>query len=92
MGGGRRNPVIMRELRARVNAPVLSAEDANWDGDFIEAEAFAYLAMRSVKGLAAQPAARQPACAQPMTGGKRTGMSAARRGNFADRGSRIAAA
>ena len=50
-GGGRHNRTLMDQLRARVNAPVLSAEDAGWNGDFIEAEAFAYLAARSVKGL-----------------------------------------
>jgi len=50
-GGGRHNPVLMDELRKRVNAPVLKAEDAGWRGDFIEAEAFAYLALRSFKGL-----------------------------------------
>ncbi len=50
-GGGRHNPRLMEELRARVNAPVLSAEDAGWRGDFIEAEAFAYLAARSRRGL-----------------------------------------
>ncbi len=50
-GGGRHNRTLMDELRARVNAPVLSAEDAGWNGDFIEAEAFAYLAARSVRGL-----------------------------------------
>ena len=50
-GGGRRNPKLMDELRARVNAPVLSAEEMGWRGDFIEAEAFAYLAARSRKGL-----------------------------------------
>ena len=51
MGGGRHNPRLMDELRARVNAPVLAAEDAGWRGDFIEAEAIAYLAARSLKGL-----------------------------------------
>jgi anhydro-N-acetylmuramic acid kinase len=51
MGGGRHNPVLMRELRARVNAAVISAEDAGWRGDYIEAEAFGYLAVRSRKGL-----------------------------------------
>ncbi len=51
MGGGRLNPKLMEEIRARVNAPVLSAEDAGWRGDFVEAEAFAYLAARSRKGL-----------------------------------------
>jgi anhydro-N-acetylmuramic acid kinase len=41
----------MDELRRRLGADVKSAEDAGWRGDFIEAEAFAYLAVRSVKGL-----------------------------------------
>jgi anhydro-N-acetylmuramic acid kinase len=68
-GGGRHNPVIMRELRARVNAPVLTAEDANWHGDFIEAEAFAYLAMRSVKGLQIS-LPTTTGVREPMTGGK----------------------
>ena len=38
MGGGRHNPVLMGELRSRVNAPVMVAEDAGWNGDFIEAD------------------------------------------------------
>jgi anhydro-N-acetylmuramic acid kinase len=50
-GGGRHNPVLMAELRRRLGAEVRAAEDVGWRGDFIEAEAFAYLAMRSVKGL-----------------------------------------
>src|SRR5205085_3899256 len=44
-GGGRHNKFLMDQLRARVNAPVLATEDAGWDGDAMEAEAFAYLAM-----------------------------------------------
>lgn len=50
-GGGRHNGALMDALRARVNAPVLAAEDAGWNGDFVEAEAFAYLAARAAKGL-----------------------------------------
>ena len=50
-GGGRHNKFLMDQLRARVNAPVLAAEEAGWNGDAMEAEAFAYLAMRSKKGL-----------------------------------------
>ncbi len=50
-GGGRHNPVLMAELRARLKQKVITAEDAGWRGDFLEAEAFAYLALRSVKGL-----------------------------------------
>jgi anhydro-N-acetylmuramic acid kinase len=50
-GGGRHNPVLMRELRARLKQQVITAEDAGWRGDFLEAEAFAYLAVRSLKRL-----------------------------------------
>ncbi|HEY4264930.1 MAG TPA: anhydro-N-acetylmuramic acid kinase [Micropepsaceae bacterium] len=50
-GGGRHNPALMVELRARLQGTVMSAEDAGWRGDFLEAEAFAYLAVRSVRGL-----------------------------------------
>ncbi|HTQ12808.1 MAG TPA: anhydro-N-acetylmuramic acid kinase [Rhizomicrobium sp.] len=69
MGGGRLNPVLMAELRARVNAPVLSAEDAGWRGDFIEAEAFAYLAARSVRGLPLS-LPTTTGVREPMTGGR----------------------
>jgi anhydro-N-acetylmuramic acid kinase len=68
-GGGRLNPRLMAELRARMNAPVLAAEDAGWRGDFIEAEAFAYLAARSVKGLPLS-LPTTTGVRQPMTGGK----------------------
>jgi anhydro-N-acetylmuramic acid kinase len=50
-GGGRHNPVLMEELRRRLGGDVKSAEDVGWRGGSIEAEAFAYLAVRSVKGL-----------------------------------------
>jgi anhydro-N-acetylmuramic acid kinase len=50
-GGGRHNPVLMGELRARLTGEVIRAEDAGWRGDFLEAEAFGYLAVRSVRGL-----------------------------------------
>ena len=51
VGGGRRNPAIMAALRDVLAAPVMSAEDLGWRGDMIEAECFAYLAVRSVYGL-----------------------------------------
>jgi anhydro-N-acetylmuramic acid kinase len=68
-GGGRHNRTLMDHLRARVNAPVLSAEDAGWNGDFIEAEAFAYLAARSVLGLPLS-LTTTTGVAQPMRGGR----------------------
>jgi anhydro-N-acetylmuramic acid kinase len=55
-GGGRHNPALMNELKKRVagvgDIDVLTAEEVGWRGSYIEAEGFAYLAMRSVKGLA----------------------------------------
>jgi anhydro-N-acetylmuramic acid kinase len=50
-GGGRKNAAIMAALGSRLAAPVLAAEDAGWRGDDVEAEAFAYLAVRSLRGL-----------------------------------------
>ena len=47
-GGGRRNPALMNAIRERAPVPVLTAEDAHWRGDSIEAEAFAYLAARAM--------------------------------------------
>jgi anhydro-N-acetylmuramic acid kinase len=50
-GGGRRNPVLMAALARRLAVPVRPVEAAGWDGDALEAQAFAYLAVRSVLGL-----------------------------------------
>lgn len=50
-GGGRRNGFFMRELARRLAVPVEPAEAAGWDGDFIEAQCFGYLAVRSLRGL-----------------------------------------
>ena len=50
-GGGRHNPILMRELSAALPCPVETAEEVGWRGDSIEAEAFAFLAARSLRGL-----------------------------------------
>jgi anhydro-N-acetylmuramic acid kinase len=51
-GGGRRNPAIMAALTRRLGgAPVRPVETVGWDGDALEAQAFAYLAVRSRCGL-----------------------------------------
>ena len=50
-GGGRLNPAIMSCLRQHFQAPVEAVEQLGWNGDAVEAEAFAYLAVRSLKGL-----------------------------------------
>ena len=53
-GGGRHNAAIMHDLRdlaAGTGTRVVSAEDVGLDGDAMEAEAWAYLAVRSRRGL-----------------------------------------
>jgi anhydro-N-acetylmuramic acid kinase len=50
-GGGRRNPVLMRALQQVLHAPVERVEAVGWRGDFLEAEAFAFLAARHLRGL-----------------------------------------
>jgi anhydro-N-acetylmuramic acid kinase len=51
-GGGARNPTLMRMLAERLApARVETADDAGWSIDALEAQAFAYLAVRSLRGL-----------------------------------------
>ena len=50
-GGGRRNPVMMAMIAAGCDCPVLPVEEAGLDGDMLEAQAFAYLAVRVARGL-----------------------------------------
>lgn len=50
-GGGRRNKAIMRLMAGLVQNAVVPAEAAGIDGDSLEAEAWAYLAVRSLRGL-----------------------------------------
>lgn len=50
-GGGRHNKTLMAMLAARCPVPVAPIEEAGFDGDMLEAQAFAYLAVRVAKGL-----------------------------------------
>ncbi len=50
-GGGRRNATIMGMLNDCLGAPVDPVERVGWSGDHLEAEAFGFLAVRSIKGL-----------------------------------------
>lgn len=52
VGGGASNPTLMRMLVKRLApAIVLRGGDLGWSGDAIEAQAFAYMAVRSLEGL-----------------------------------------
>lgn len=50
-GGGRHNPVMMEMLAAGLDCPVAPVEAVGLDGDMLEAQAFAYLAVRVARGL-----------------------------------------
>jgi anhydro-N-acetylmuramic acid kinase len=50
-GGGRHNPAMMVALARLLGVPVRPVEAVGWDGDALEAQAFAYLAIRSCRGL-----------------------------------------
>ena len=50
-GGGRRNKTLMMILAGEVENAVVPAEAFGFNGDIIEAEAWAYLAVRTAKGL-----------------------------------------
>jgi len=50
-GGGARNPTLMRMLAERLApARIETADDAGWSIDALEAQAFAFLAVRSLRG------------------------------------------
>jgi len=66
-GGGRKNMFIMRELASALGVPVQPTEAAGIDGDVLEAQAFAYLAVRSLAG-------------QPLSGPTTTGVRAPQTG------------
>jgi anhydro-N-acetylmuramic acid kinase len=67
-GGGRKNRSLMRAIAARVENAVVPAEAVHLDGDHLEAEAWAYLAVRSVLGLPITFPGTTGA-PEPMTGG-----------------------
>lgn len=72
-GGGRHNRALMarlgEELSAQGYGDLHSVDDLGWNGDATEAECFAYLAVRSLKGLPISFPSTTNA-PEPMTGGK----------------------
>lgn len=50
-GGGRHNATLMAMLSATIDAEVMAVESVGLDGDMLEAQAFAYLAVRVARGL-----------------------------------------
>ena len=50
-GGGRKNKFLIDSLKKKINNNIFSIDDLNIDGDYIESQAFAFLAIRSYFGL-----------------------------------------
>jgi anhydro-N-acetylmuramic acid kinase len=50
-GGGRHNATLLLWLEQATNVKVVTVDALGWNGDALEAEAFAYLAQRSLLGL-----------------------------------------
>ncbi len=71
-GGGRHNPVIMEMLETRAGVEAVPAEAVGWRGDAIEAECFAFLAARVIRGLPISFPTTTGA-PEPMTGGRVAG-------------------
>jgi len=68
-GGGARNPVLMKAITGETRARVVAAADLGWDGDALEAQAFAFLAVRSLRGLPLTYPGTTGA-PRPLTGGR----------------------
>lgn len=50
-GGGRHNVTLMAMLADRTGVPVLPVDGLGWDGDALEAQGFAYMAVRHLQDL-----------------------------------------
>ncbi|MEY4091347.1 MAG: hypothetical protein RLZZ496_529, partial [Pseudomonadota bacterium] len=68
-GGGRHNHLLMERLQNELGVLVAPVENLGWNGDMLEAECFAWLAVRAVKGfiLSLPTTTGVP---EPMTGGR----------------------
>ncbi|MCP8891523.1 anhydro-N-acetylmuramic acid kinase [Sphingomonas faeni] len=51
-GGGRHNPTMLAMIAERTGLVVEPTDVLGWNGDALEAEGFAYMAVRALKGLA----------------------------------------
>jgi anhydro-N-acetylmuramic acid kinase len=50
-GGGAHNATLLQMISDRLKVPIKTVENQGWNGDALEAQAFAFLAVRSLKGM-----------------------------------------
>ena len=68
-GGGRHNLTVMSGLANTLDCDVKPVEDVGLDGDMLEAQAFAYLAVRVARGLPLS-SPQTTGVPMPVTGGQ----------------------
>jgi anhydro-N-acetylmuramic acid kinase len=68
-GGGAHNPALLRAIASETRGKVVTAIELGWDGDALEAQAFAFLAVRSLRGLPLTFPGTT-GVSRPLTGGK----------------------
>jgi anhydro-N-acetylmuramic acid kinase len=71
-GGGRKNKFLIESITKKVKNKIKKIDDLGIDGDFIESQAFAYLAIRSYLKLPIS-FPETTGCKKPCTGGKIVG-------------------
>ena len=67
-GVGRKNKFLVKSIEEKINIPIKLVDDFGIDGDFVESQAFAYLAVRSFLGLPISYP-ETTGCKEPCTGG-----------------------
>ena len=68
-GGGARNPTLLKAIAEETRGKIVTADSLGWNGDALEAQAFGFLAVRSLRGLPLTFPGTTGA-PRPMTGGK----------------------
>ena len=67
-GGGRKNKFLIERIGQKINNKIKLIDDIKIDGDFVESQAFAYLAVRSYLNLPIS-FPKTTGCIEPSTGG-----------------------
>jgi anhydro-N-acetylmuramic acid kinase len=68
-GGGAHNPTLLKAIAEETKGKVVTADSLGWNGDAIEAQAFAFMAARSLRGLPISFPGTTGA-PRPLTGGR----------------------
>jgi len=68
-GGGRKNDFLIKSIQKKIKVELLNIDDFGINGDFVESQAFAYLAIRSFLNLPIS-FPDTTGCKEPSTGGK----------------------